>query len=114
MLLALGVGLAFALLACSGSAGSAGGKDPYAKLLAHVDRMIAILEDNRGDPAKASKELTAYREKNDAEIERLKQVLAEFMQKEPMKAAAVSAAYGLKSAELATLIEELTAKTRAR
>ncbi len=112
--LALGLGLAVVLAACSGSAGAAASKDPYAQLLAHTDRMIQILKDNQADPAEASRELTAYQEKHQAELERLKQALADFMQKDPMKAAAVSAVYGLKSAELATLTEQVTARTRAR
>jgi hypothetical protein len=109
--LASTLGLAFVLLACHGSVRA---KDPYATLLAHTDHMIELLKENRGDPEKASKELTAYREQNGAEIERLKQELGEFMQRDPMKAAAVSASYGLKSAELATLTEELAAKTKGR
>jgi hypothetical protein len=107
-------GLALALVACRGSAGAGGAKDPYVRLLAHTDRMIQILKDDRSDPDKAARELAAYREKNGAEVEELKQVLGDFMQRDPMKAAAVSAVYGLKSAELATLTEELAAKTRAR
>jgi hypothetical protein len=111
---ALGVGLALALGACSRSAGAAGEKDPYVQLLAHTDRMIELLETNRADPDEASRELNAYQEKHGAELERLKQALGELMQREPMKAAAVSAAYGLRSAKLATLTEELAAKRRAR
>ncbi len=108
---ALGLGLALALGACGRATVP---RDPYAQLLAHTDRMIQILKDDRDDPDKASRELTAYQQKNKAEIERLKQALADFMQKDPMKAAAVSAVYGLKSAQLATLTDEMTARTRAR
>lgn len=111
---ALVVGLALLLGACSRPPGAAGEKDPYVRLLAHTDRMIEILETNRGDPDEAARELDAYREKHGAELERLKQALGEYMQREPMKAAAVSAVYGLRSAKLATLTEELAAKTRAR
>ncbi len=114
LLPALGLGLALALGACGRSTGATAPRDPYAQLLAHTDRMIQILKDDRDDPDKASRELTAYQEKNKAEIERLKQALADFMRKDPMKAAAVSAVYGLKSAELATLTEEMAARTRAR
>lgn len=113
-LLALGIGLAFVLGACDRSAGAAAGKDPYVRLLAHTDRMIEILKDHRDQPDEAWRELAAYQEQHQAELERLKQALGDFMQRDPMKAAAVSAAYGLKSAELATLTEEVRARTRAR
>ncbi len=112
--LALGIGLALVLGACSRSAGAAAGKDPYAQLLAHTDRMIQLLEENREHPDKAYGELMAYQEKNQAELERLKQALGEFMQKDPMTAAAVAAAYGLKSARLATLTEEMAARAKPR
>lgn len=113
-LLAFGVVLAFVLGACSRSTGAAHEKDPVARLLAHTDRMIEILRDNQEDPEKAIKELTAYQEENNAEMERLKQAMSDFMQKDPMKAAAVSSAYGFKSAELASRTEELAAKMKAR
>ncbi|HYD40223.1 MAG TPA: hypothetical protein VEB43_05295 [Anaeromyxobacter sp.] len=103
---------AFVLGACGSSTRSAA-KDP-STLLAHLDRMIAILEDHRADPDRATRELTAYEEKHRAELERLRQALAEVMQRDPMKAAAVSAAYGLKSAQLEAMAAEAAAKARAR
>ncbi len=114
ILLAFGIGLVFVLGACGRSAGAAAGKDSYAQLLAHTDRMIQILEENREDPDKAYRDLMAYQEKNKAELDGLKQALGEFMQKDPMKAAAVSAAYGLKSAKLATLTDEMAARSKPR
>jgi hypothetical protein len=111
MLLAVGVALALALAACGRSADRS---DPYAKLLAHTNKMIEILKDNRADPDKAIKELAAYQEEHKAELNELKQDLADFMQKDPMKAAAVSAVYGLKSAELDSLTAEMTSRARAR
>ena len=114
LVLAIGAALALVLAACSRSPEAGAGGDPYARLLAHTDHMIAILQDNRDDPEKASRELAAYQEKHRAELERLKQALADLMQKDPMKAAAVSAVYGLKSAQLSTLTEEMAAKVRAR
>lgn len=112
--LVLVIALGAALAACGRSGGAAGGKDPNVQLLAHIDRMIAILKDNEADPPKAIRELTAYQEKNKAEIERLKQHLGDFMQKDPMKAAAVSSVYGMRSAELDSRTHELEAKAAAR
>ena len=98
--LAVAVSLTFLLAACRG------GKDPYAKLLAHTDSMIKILKDNEGDPDRAARKLNAYQREHEAELQKLKKDLADFMQKEPMKAAPVAAVYGLRSAELANLTAE--------
>jgi ABC-type glycerol-3-phosphate transport system substrate-binding protein len=110
-LLALGAALALGLTACGGSAKP---KDPNATLLAHVDAMIKILADNEANPDKATRELTAYEQKHGAEIERLKQELADLMQKDPMKASGVAAAYGLRSGELEGRKAEIAAKKAAQ
>lgn len=88
------------------------GKTAATKLLAHTDAMIQILKDHEADPPAAAKELAAYQEKNQAEIEQLKQAMGEYMQKDRMAAAAVSAIYGLKSAELSSRMDQLAAKTK--
>ncbi len=106
----LAVALAFLLCACSRSPAPSAAKDPLAELIAHTDRMIEILKKNGDDPEKAVRELAAYHEKNQAEVERLKQAAGEAMKKDPMKAAAASSLYGMRSAELAALTEETTAR----
>jgi hypothetical protein len=131
VLLAVGFGLSLVLAACDRPAGgrnsdgrdlggkdsgskNAGGKDPYTRLIDHTDNMIRILKDNKEDPDKAMKELTAYQASNNAEVQKLKQDVADLMQKDAMKVAAASAVYGLKSAELDTLATELTARAKAQ
>lgn len=114
LVLVLVVALGVALAGCSRSREATRSKDPNAQLLAHTDRMIQILKDNQADPGKAVQELASYQAKNRAEIERLKQTLGESMQKDPMRAAAVSSIYGMKSAELDVLTKEMEAKAAAR
>jgi hypothetical protein len=111
-LLAAGVVAALVLGACGRSTRST--KDPATQLLAHTDRMIAILEEHREDPDRATRELAAYREKHQAELERLKQAFSEVMQKDPMKAAAASATYGMKSTQLEAMAAEAAMKAKSR
>ncbi len=119
--LALGVALALALAACSKSGGTTpaasapspeAGRDAFTKLIAHTDNMIKILQDNRADPGKATRELTAYQEEHKAEIEQLKQAVGDSMQRDPMKWAAAASVYGMKSAQLDGLTAEVTGKPR--
>lgn len=112
--LASAVVLACVLGACSRPPAAAGGGDPSARLLAHTDRMIELLRANEADPDKAVSELAAYQAKHGAEVEELKRALSDFMQKDPMKAAAVASVYGRKSTELAYLTEQAAAKARER
>jgi len=113
--LALGVALTFALGACgSKPPAPSGGGDPFAKLIGHTNQMIQILKDNKADPDKALKELAAYQEKHSAEMESDRQQVGELMQKDPMKVAAPSSVYGIKSAELDVLTRELTASAKSK
>lgn len=107
--LVLGVVLSLVLAAC----GSPKEKDPVGKLLAHTDAMIRLLEEHRADPDEATRELAAYQQKHGAEIEELQRRLADLMQKDPMKSAAAASAYGMRSAQLAGLTAEITARARA-
>lgn len=109
--LALGVALSVVLSACSKPAPP---KDPYVGLVAHMRAMIKILQDNEADPEKADRELTAYHQKYDAEIERLKAAAAEVLQKDPMKAAAASAAYGMASAEVDGRTHEMKSRVKPK
>ncbi len=113
--LPVSLGLALILaLALAGCRKPARPQDPFVALIAHTDQQIKILQDDAADPAKALRELQAYQEKNGAEIERLKQDVGALMQKDPMKAAAASAVYGMKSAELDGRTKEAEAKAKAK
>lgn len=128
LMLAAGVSAAVALSACRkaepAAQAAAGGarpaaaaaetRDPVARLLAHTEAMVQILRDNEADPARAIQELTAYQQKNQAEIDQEKQAMAEYMQRDPMKAAAASSLYGMRSAELDARTAELTARLKAK
>jgi len=109
-LLAAGAALALALAACSRPAKPAHAADPLAGLIAHTERMTKLLRDNQAEPDKALQELAAYQQKNGAEIQQLKDQASALMQKDPMKMAAASSVYGMKSAELDGLTAELTAR----
>ncbi len=111
-LLAVGVCLGFGF-ACGSSARKAGGGDAAAQLLAHTDRMIGILRANESNPEEATSELAAYEKEHGAEVARLKQAMADFMQKDPMKAAAAASVYGRKSTELEYLRAQAAAKAKA-
>ena len=112
VLLALGVALALASTACGKKAEPAAAKDPMTGLIGHTDAMIKLIEENKADPAKALQALTAYQEAHKVEIEQLKQGASELMQKDPMKMAAASATYGMKSAQLDGMAAELAAKAK--
>ncbi len=113
-LLAIGV-LVVSGLACERSGGkTGGGGDPAAQLLVHTDRMIGILRANESDPEKATRELAAYEREHGAELARLKQAMADFMKKTPMKAAAAASVYGRKSTELEYLTAQAAARVKAR
>ncbi len=111
---ALGLAAALALASCSRPGGAAGEKNAYTRLLAHTERMVQILKDNDANPAAGLKELARYQDEHGAEVERLKQALGDYMQRDPLGAAAVSAAYGMRSAELSTRTEKMKARAAAR
>lgn len=108
--LALGLALTVVLSACSKPAP----KDPYVGLIGHMRAMIKILQDNEADPEKAERELSAYHQKYDAEIEQLKAGAAAVLQKDPMKAAAASATYGMASAELDGRTQEMRSRVKPK
>jgi hypothetical protein len=109
-----GVAVVLVLAACGRASAAKGEGDPFARLYAHTDRMIAILEDNTQDPDQALRALAAYRQENGAEIEALKAEVGRLMQQDPMKTAAASSAYGLRSMKLEGLVAEVTSRRKAR
>jgi hypothetical protein len=113
---ALGIALALALAACGDKPAPPPptGGDPFVPLITRTNEMIKLLQDNKADPEKALAELAAYQEQHKAELERARQQVGELMQKDPMKVAAASSAYGIKSAQLDVLTKELAARAKPK
>jgi hypothetical protein len=108
MLCAVTIVLLFAFASCGGSGGAAGGNDPYAKFISHYDNMIKIVRDNKGNPDKMQKELTAYQSKNEAEMDKLTKDMEKFAKDNPMKALEYATQIMSKTEELSKLAEEMT------
>ncbi|HRE91217.1 MAG TPA: hypothetical protein PK095_19010 [Myxococcota bacterium] len=63
----------FVVAACAAFLMACGGGSPADKMLGHADKIISLLESNKGDLDKAAKEVQAYFDANKATMESEKQ-----------------------------------------